>query len=257
MERGTLIGVVMGLVLVLGGAFLASGDLTIYADLASVFITIGGSLASVMIATPFNRLKSIMPIIKMTFRTMDVDPAATVETLVTFAEKARREGVLSLEDDVEEIPDVFLKKAIQLVVDGTDPEIVKRIMFNEITQMEERHAQYRKILEDWGYFAPSFGMIGTLIGLIAMLRNLSDKSAIGKGMGTALITTLYGALLANWILLPMASKLELYNKLDVLMKEIVVEGVLSIQAGDNPAILRERLNSFIAQSDRANRQGEV
>lgn len=255
MERGTLIGVIAGLVLIIGGALLASGDLTIYGDLASVFITIGGSLASVLIATPWDRMKSVIPIMRMTFQTMDVDAAATVETLVTFAEKARREGVLSLEDDVEEITDAFLKKAIQLVVDGTDPDIVRRIMYNEITQMEERHGQYKKILDDWGYFAPSFGMIGTLIGLIAMLRNLEDKSSIGKGMGTALITTLYGAMLANWILLPMASKLDLYNKMDVLMKEIVVEGVLSIQAGDNPAILRERLNSFIAESQRSSSRG--
>ncbi len=255
MERGTLLGVILGIVLVVGGAFLASGDLSIYGDIASVFITIGGSLASVMIATPWNRMKAIIPIMRMTFQVMDVDAAATVETLVTFAEKARREGVLSLEDDVDEIPDVFLKKAIQLVVDGTDPDIVRRIMYNEISQMEERHGQYKKILDDWGYFAPSFGMIGTLIGLIAMLRNLEDKASIGKGMGTALITTLYGAMMANWILLPMASKLDLYNKLDVLMKEIVVEGVLSIQAGDNPAILRERLNSFIAESERSSSRG--
>ncbi len=252
MERGTLIGIIAGTVLLFIGAFLASGDLLIYADVVSVFITVFGSFASLMISVPFERLSLLPKLVGLTFQSKKVDPASAIETLVTFAEKARREGVLSLEDDVEEIPDVFLKKAIQLVVDGTDPEIVKRIMYNEIDNMEARHSDNKKMLDDWGYFAPSFGMIGTLIGLVAMLRNLEDKSSIGKGMAVALITTLYGAILANFILLPMSAKLTNYSKMDILMKEIVVEGVLSIQAGDNPAILRERLNSFIAYSDRTN-----
>jgi len=256
MEKGTLIGLSVGTVLILVGALLASGDLLVYADLTSVFITILGSFSALMISVPFEKLKILPKIIGLTFQSKHADPASTVETLVTFAEKARREGVLSLEDDVEEIPDIFLKKAIQLVVDGTDPEIVKRIMYNEIDNMENRHAENKKMLDDWGYFAPSFGMIGTLIGLVAMLRNLEDKSSIGTGMAIALITTLYGAILANFVLLPMSAKLSLYNSMDVLMKEIVVEGVLSIQSGDNPAILRERLNSFISYSDRTNTERE-
>lgn len=252
MEKGTLIGLLAGFAVIIAGCLItAGGALGIYGDIASVFITILGSFCAVAVGTPWDRLWKFPQLMKLTFQQKKVDPSSTVETLVTFAEKARREGVLSLEDDVEEIPDPFLKKAIQLVVDGTDPEIVKRIMFNEIDQMEIRHGQFRKILEDWGYLAPSFGMIGTLIGLIAMLRNLEDKSSIGVGMSVALITTLYGAIMANLIFIPMGYKLDLYNQLDVLMKEIIIEGVLSIQAGDNPAILRERLNSFIAVSERA------
>ncbi len=252
MEKATLIGAVGGIVVIIIGCLLAAGGaLSIYGDLASVFITILGSFCALAVATPWNRIGKIPKLMGLTFKQKLVDPSSTVETLVTFAEKARREGVLSLEDDVEEIPDPFLKKAIQLVVDGTDPEIVKRIMYNEIDQMEVRHAQYKKIFDDWGYLAPAFGMIGTLIGLIAMLRNLEDKASIGVGMSVALITTMYGAIMANLYFIPMAYKLDLYNQLDVLMKEIIIEGVLSIQAGDNPAILRERLNSFIAVSDRA------
>lgn len=252
MEKGTLIGVVGGIAVIIFGMLMSSGgDIATYYDTASVLITILGSFGSVLVGTPWTRIKMIPRLMGMTFREMVVDPAATVETLVTFAEKARREGVLSLEDDVDEIPDPFLKKAIQLVVDGTDPEVVKRIMSNEINQLEGRHDQYRKILEDWGYLAPSFGMIGTLIGLISMLDNIGgDTTAIGAAMGTALITTLYGAIMANLIFIPMGYKLDLYNQLEVLMKEIIVEGVLSIQAGDNPAILRERLNAFIAVSKR-------
>lgn len=255
MDKATLVGLIAAFVVIIVGMLLASGGaLYIYADLASVFITVGGSFFSVMIAHPWKRFWGIFKIMGLTFKEKNVDPSSTVETLVTFAEKARREGVLSLEDDVEEIPDPFLKKAIQLVVDGTDPEIVKRIMYNEIDQMEIRHGQYKRMLDDWGYLAPSFGMIGTLIGLVAMLRNLEDKSSIGVGMSTALITTFYGAIIANVVCIPMSSKLDLYNQMDVLMKEIIIEGVLSIQAGDNPAILRERLNSFVPVAERTSSQ---
>ncbi|OHD57541.1 MAG: hypothetical protein A2Y33_09725 [Spirochaetes bacterium GWF1_51_8] len=250
MEKGTLIGTLGGMVLLIAGMWLGSGDLTIYGDLASVFITFGGSIGGLLASTPWDHLGKMFKLMGMVYRSKSVDPSATIETLVTFAEKARKEGVLSLEEDVEEIPDIFLKRAIQLVVDGTDPEIVKRIMYNEIDQMEGRHAEGKKIFEDWAYLMPSFGMIGTLIGLIAMLRNLDDKASIGKNMGIALITTLYGAIGANLFALPFSYKLTYYNGMDVLMKEIIVEGVLSIQAGDNPAILREKLNSFMAVSQR-------
>lgn len=250
MEKGTLIGIIAGTILWMWGAFLGSGDLSIYFDISSVFITIGGSFCSFLISIPLGRLGMVKTLFGLAMKDKKIDVSATVETLVTFAEKARREGVLSLEDDVAEIPDPFLKKAIQLVVDGTDPEVVKNIMFSEIDQMESRHGQFKKMFDDWGYYAPSWGMIGTLIGLVAMLRNMSDVSSIGKNMAIALLTTLYGAILSNHFLIPMSAKLDLWNKFDVLMKEIVVEGVLSIQAGDNPAILREKLNSYLAPSQR-------
>lgn len=255
MERATIIGIVAGTFLWLFGAWLNTGDVSIYFDLPSVFITFGGSIMSLFVSAPWKRLGMMRTLFKLAFTEKTVDVSAIVETLVTFAEKARREGVLSLEDDVAEIPDPFLQKAIQLVVDGTDPEIVKNIMFTEIDQMENRHGQAKKMIDDWAYYAPSWGMIGTLIGLIAMLRNMSDTSSIGRNMATALITTLYGAILANHILLPISAKLELWNKYDVITKEIIIEGVLSIQAGDNPAILREKLNSFIAPTLRPKAEG--
>ncbi len=248
MEKGTLIGMIAGTILWMWGAWLNTGDLSIYFDLPSVFITIGGSFSSLMICIPFARLKMLKTLFGLALQNKTFDPSSTIETLITFAEKSRREGVLSLEDDVAEVPDPFLKRALQLVVDGTDPEIVKNIMYTELDQMEARHAQAKKILDDWGYFAPTWGMIGTLIGLIAMLRSMQDVSSIGKNMATALITTLYGAIMANHFLLPSAAKLYLWNQYDIIQKEIVLEGVLSIQAGDNPTILREKLNSYLAPS---------
>jgi chemotaxis protein MotA len=250
MEKATLIGMIAGTILWLTGAFINVGDLSIYWDVPSVFITIGGSFCSLLIATPWRRMGMLKTLFKLALQDKKVDASGIIDSLVSFSEKARKNGVLSLDDDLKDVGDPFLRQSIQLVVDGTDPEVVRNILFAEIDQMENRHAQGKKILDDWGYYAPAWGMIGTLIGLIAMLRNMSDVSSIGRNMATALITTLYGALMANQFLLPMASKLELWNKYDVLLKEIIIEGVLSIQAGDNPAILREKLQTFMSPADR-------
>lgn len=252
MEWAYYIGLIGTTIFLLISFWIGAGDLLIYWSFASVLTTVLGSFGALLVATPLDRIK-LLPTIMFTIpsKKYSIDPTSVIETLVTFAEKARREGVLSLEDDVQDIPDPFLKRAIQLVVDGTDPEVVKNIMENEITQMENRHALGKKMLDDWGYFAPAFGMLGTLQGLIAMLRRMNDVSSIGLNMSIALITTLYGAFLANLILLPLSSRLDLYNKYDVLMKEMVIEGVLSIQAGDNPTILREKLYSYISYTLRA------
>ncbi|MGL4367402.1 MAG: motility protein A [Brevinemataceae bacterium] len=250
MERGSIIGLVVCALLMFGGMFISAGSLAPYWDLTSILITIGGSVGATMLANPWERSTKLVFLMSLVFKNPQQELGALIDTLLTFGEKARKEGVLSLEDHVSEIPDPFLKKAIRLVVDGTDPEVVKRIMYNEINKLDERHGHYIKVFEDWGSFAPAFGMIGTLVGLIALLGNLSDTASLGRGMAVALITTLYGSILANWICIPMAAKLHAYNADEVLMKEIILEGVLSIQAGDNPAILRERLNSFLGVNEK-------
>ncbi|MFQ3621645.1 MAG: MotA/TolQ/ExbB proton channel family protein, partial [Spirochaetales bacterium] len=170
--------------------------------------------------------------------------------VVEFSERARREGLLALEDNLQELDDEFMRKGIQLVVDGTDPEIIKSILYNELNQIQERHATAIKVFEDWGKLAPAFGMIGTLIGLVAMLAKLEDKSSIGSGMAVALITTLYGAILANLILIPIGTKLVDRDKTETLTKEIIIEGILSIQSGDNPRILLEKLIAFLPPAQR-------
>jgi chemotaxis protein MotA len=255
MELAWIIGIVGGTVfLLISFWFGAGGTLLIYLDLMSFFTTVFGSFGALLIATPLERIRNFPRVLSVGMKPHPFEPLPMIEMLVHFAERARREGVLSLDDAQEEIGDVFLKKALRLVIDGTDPEVVKTVLFQEINQMETRHAQNRKMLDDWAYFAPAFGMIGTLQGLIAMLPNLSDKASIGRNMAIALITTLYGAVMANFLLLPMSSRLETYNRLDVLLREIVIEGVLSIQAGDNPVILREKLHSFIPPELRPERR---
>ncbi|MGL4561987.1 MAG: motility protein A [Brevinema sp.] len=250
MEKGSIIGFIVCAVLMFGGMFISAGSLAPYWDLTSVFITVGGSIGATFLANPWTRAMQLGKLVSVVFKQPTNEIGAIIDTLLTFGEKARKEGVLSLEDDVSEIPDPFLQKAIRLVVDGTDPEVVKRIMYNEINKLDSRHKGLAQIFVDWGAFAPAFGMIGTLVGLIALLGNLADTSALGRGMAVALITTLYGSIVANWICIPMAAKLATYNNDEVLIKEIILEGVLSIQAGDNPAILRERLNSFLGSNSR-------
>lgn len=250
MEKGSIIGLVVCAILMFGGMFLSAGTLAPYWDFNSVLITIGGSAGATIMANPWERTKKIGKLFSIAMKQPNTELAPLIDTLLTFGEKARKEGVLSLEDDVAEIPDPFLQKAIRLVVDGTDPEVVKRIMYNELDKLDARHQAYAQLFADWGAYGPAFGMIGTLVGLIALLGNLADTSALGKGMAVALITTLYGSVLANWICIPVAAKLNNFNTEEVMMKEIILEGVLSIQAGDNPAILRERLNSFLSASER-------
>jgi len=155
---------------------------------------------------------------------------------MSFSDKARREGLLALEEELEDLDDEFMKKGLRLVVDGTDAEIIRVLMDTELNQMQDRHSAKISIIDSWSKIAPGMGMLGTVTGLIAMMKNLEDKSQIGPNMAVALITTFYGAIMANIIFIPMVGKLKDMDAAEVKVKEMIIEGVLSIQAGDNPRI---------------------
>jgi chemotaxis protein MotA len=250
MDLGTVIGLLAGFVLIVVGIFVMGGEVIRYGDLPSVFITIGGSICAIMVSNPISRVLGIFQYIKHTLRAPHWEEERIISQLVAFSEKARRDGLLALEDDLDEVEDDFLRKGIQLVVDGTDPEIIKNVLNNELTKIQERHGIGIKLFDDWGKLAPAFGMIGTLIGLIAMLVNIEDKSSIGAGMSTALLTTLYGAILANLVFIPIKNKLEDRDLGESLIKEVMIEGILSIQQGDNPRILEEKLIAFLSPARR-------
>ena len=247
MDIATLGGLGIGAFFVILGIVIAGGvgGLFSFINIPSVLITVGGSFGAIMVANSLSKVLGLMKIMMNAIKTKSMETGRIISMIVTFSEKARREGLLALEDDLDELEDEFLRKGIQLVVDGTDPEIIRNIMETELNNMISRHQDGIKIFEDWGAFAPAFGMIGTLIGLILMLSNIEDKSAIGPGMSTALITTLYGAFLANLVFLPIAAKLTYVDKQEVLLREIMIEGTLSIQSGDNPRIVKEKLVSFL------------
>jgi chemotaxis protein MotA len=232
--------------IVTGGAGLGT-----YLSLGSFLVVVGGSFAAMLVANPLSRMLGIAKYVGIAMRTPDWQEEKMISDLVAFSERARREGLLALDDNLDEVEDEFMRKGIQLVVDGTDPDIIKSILYHDLNELQSRHESGQKIFDDWGKIAPAFGMIGTLLGLIQMLVNLGgDQSVIGQGMAVALITTLYGAVMANLMLIPIKSKLEDRDKEETRVKEIVIEGILSIQSGDNPRILLEKLVSFLPPNQR-------
>jgi len=257
MDIATIGGIVAAFVFLVLGVIFAQGSMLLFIDPASIMITVGGSFAAVLASYPLAYVLGMGKVVRFAFFAPVLNAKEMIITLVSFSEKARREGLLALEDDLDELDDEFLKKGIQLVVDGTDPELVRRIMETELEFIMERHEKGKKLFEDWALLAPAFGMIGTLMGLILMMVNLEDKSAIGPGMSTALITTLYGAVMANAVLTPIANKLETRGNDEILLKLIMIEGTLSIQSGDNPRIVRDKLIAFLEPSQREEITQEV
>ncbi|MBF8983089.1 flagellar motor protein [Lutibacter sp. B2] len=249
MDVATILGIVVGTGFILMGIF-TGGSLMAFYDTSSIFIVIGGTIAGTLVAYPMNKVKEAMTIAKKAFTSKSFSPNETIAKIIEIANIARREGLLALEESAESVNDAFLKKGVMLIVDGTDPELVRNILETELSFLEERHAEGRTIFDTLGSFAPAFGMIGTLIGLINMLQALSDPSAVGPKMAVALITTFYGAVLANLIFIPIAAKLKIKSKEEILIKEVMVEGLLSIQAGENPRIIEIKLESFLPPNKR-------
>ncbi len=246
MDLATIIGALAGIV-IMGGAIYLGGNAIIFVNVQSLLIVLGGTFAGTMVSFSMRDLLNIPGIVRKALQDHNMNSVEIIDILVGFAEKARREGLLALEQDVIEIDDSFLQQGIQLVVDGTDPELVRNILETKLTFLEERHGQGRSIMSRMGQLSPAFGMIGTLIGLIQMLSKLDDPSNLGSGMAVALITTLYGAMLANLFFIPLSGKLKVRSEEEILMKEVMIEGILSIQAGENPRIVEEKLKAFLAE----------
>lgn len=260
MDISTLLGVVLGSALVLWG-IMSGGPLSSFWDAPSLFITFGGTIGAVLVQHSMDEILNLFRVLKVLFTEPRNSPLATIRVLVGMAEKARREGLLSLEEEAEAFDDPFLRKGVQLVVDGTDPDLVRNVLEIEISFVAERHRAGQEIFATMGAFAPAFGMIGTLIGLVQMLSHMDDPSMVGPGMATALLTTFYGAFAANLLFLPAAGKLRMRSDREILQKQMIVEGVLSIQAGENPRIVEEKLKSFLSpkqrtQGDRESRAEE-
>lgn len=251
MNIGILIGLFGGLTVLIFGVLVAGGSLLMFWDLPSVLVTFGGGWCALMVAYPISVLMKMPTYIRIAVFPPKIDPVELIVTLVQFSEKTRREGLLSLEDDINSLDDPFLKKGLQLVVDGTDPELVRTILEIDIEQMTTRHDGNKKIFDDFAGLAPSFGMIGTLMGLVLMLVNLNDKAMVGPYLAVAIITTFYGAVLAYLVLTPLATNLDSLTGDEVLIKSMGLMGILSIQAGDNPRILKGKLISFLPVSQRA------
>lgn len=244
MDIATLLGIVIAYALVFVSLLLGPG-VGVYIDIPSVLIVIGGTFGIIFMNYPMNKVFNIIAIVMKTFLFKSEDPSKLIEQLVNFAVRARRDGILALESAEGEISDEFLKKGIRLAVDGTEPEVIKSILETELSYMEERHKEGVGILESIASFAPAMGMIGTLIGLVAMLQTMNDPSSIGPAMAVALLTTFYGAIIANLFAAPLAGKLKTRSAEEILLREIMIAGIMAIQAGDNPRIVEQKLNAYL------------
>jgi chemotaxis protein MotA len=260
MDITTIIGAGVGVVLFVGNVVLLCtgaglNPITTFFDPASIMIVIGGTAAAILINFPLNDVVGVIPVVRNTFVQKTQSASEVIAQFEKYAKVARREGILSLEKETENIDDEFLRKGLQLAVDGTEQEMVTTILETDLQYLRERHKMGQSIFMQGGYYAPAFGMIGTLMGLIVMLGNLAggggiNVEQIGIGMAVALITTLYGAIFANLVLLPLGGKLKNRSIEEELIKELVIEGIASLQAGENPRMLTEKLKAFLKPSDR-------
>ena len=255
MDIATVIGLVTGIGLLLW-AVMSKSPLASFVDGGSVAIVVGGAMAAALISFPLKNLLGVATVVKNAFFSKPLSPDKLIRDMVGYAEVARRDGILSLENMIKDIDDQFIVSGIQMAVDGIDPELVESVLDSELESVIDRHSQGKALFDNIGKYAPAFGMIGTLIGLVIMLQNMDDPAAIGPGMAVALLTTLYGSLIANLVALPIADKLALRSEEEVFVKTIVIKGVMSIQSGDNPRIVEQKLLTFLPPKLRTSKSDE-
>jgi len=248
-DIATIIGILLGF-MVITTAIIAGGGWQIFIHIPSMAITIGGMLCATLIHFSLPQFLGIFSIVKKTIIAKVPSQSELIQKMVNYAAINRRDGALALEQEIPNLDNSFFIKGVQMLVDGRDSEQIRDFMSIEIQYLQDRHSTGKKILEFMGTAAPAFGMIGTLIGLIQMLRNLDSPDAIGGGMAVALLTTFYGALSANLIFIPLAGKLGIYSKAETTAIEMIVEGICAIAQGDNPTIVREKMQAFISQGRR-------
>jgi chemotaxis protein MotA len=250
MDIATIVGVILGFMVVFGAIVTGTGGWQIFVNYPSMAITIGGMLCATLIHFSLPQFLGIFSVVRKTIVTKIPSQSELIQKMVNYAAINRRDGALALEQEIAKINDLFFVKGLQMLVDGQEPEAIRELMSLEIQYLQERHSTGKKVLEFMGAAAPAFGMIGTLIGLVQMLKNLESPEGIGAGMAVALITTFYGALAANLIFIPLAGKLGIYSKAETTAMEMITEGVCAIARGDNPSAVREKMQAFVSQSRR-------
>ena len=245
MDLGSIIGIFGAFGMIVFSVLVGGGSLLSILDLPSFLMVVLGSYFALMLASSLSDALGVWSLFSRTFKIPIFNEQSIIQKMMAFSEKARREGLLALEDELEDLEDEFMKKGLRLVVDGTDAAVIRDLMELELSQMQGRHADKLGIVNMWGALAPGLGMLGTVIGLIGMLQNLDDKASIGPNMALALVTTLYGSMVANLLMIPFGSKLKNHDAKESMVKEMVIEGVLSIQAGDNTRILAMKLLAYL------------
>lgn len=249
MDLGTVIGLVLVMALLLGAMAMGVG-VGAYIDIPSVLIVIGGSIGALMISFKPEQMKKFTKVFMIAIKPPQEDKGELIKKLVEFATKARKDGILALESEVNNEENQFLKKGLSMAIDGNEPDTIRELLEIEMEQTSTRHKIHGSIFNQWAGLAGAMGMIGTLIGLVAMLLNMADPSAIGPSMAVALLTTMYGAMIGNIFGTPISNILGIRNDEETLVKEMILSGIMSIQSGDAPRVLEAKLLSYLAPSER-------
>lgn len=242
-----IIGMIIGFILIFW-SISQGGSVKGFIDWPSVLITIGGSFATLFIIYPIKQIKNVPRVLKKIMSTTTENKSSLLETITDLSRTARSQGLLVLDSQLAELENEFLVEGLKMVVDGMDAEDIREILETKITNMEERHGMGQAIFMKLGDLAPAFGMIGTLIGLINMLGSLTDPSTIGSGMAVALLTTFYGSMMSNLIFIPIAQNLKLQTEEEAFFCEMIMEGILAIQSGQNPRVIEQKLYSYISET---------
>lgn len=251
MDKATLIGITLGMLGVFGGLVMEGGSPSALINIPGFMIVVIGSLGAGIMAVPMATAKRFPKYMGKAFKDRPVDIPAIVPVFERMADKARREGLLSLEEEGSKIDDPFMRKGLQLIIDGTDPEALRDIMETETASMEERHHEGINFFESIGGYAPTLGVLGAIMGLISVLSGLEDEGAdLGHGIAVAFVASFYGVFTANLIWLPLANKLKIKSKAEVQYREVITEGLLAIQAGDNPRIVKDKLQGYLSPAER-------
>ncbi len=254
MKATTAIGIAVALIGILAGAMIEGTNPAALINIPALLIITGGTMGATMASHSIERLKGGPKLAIRAFKGESADPGEIIRTMVALSEKARRNGLLALEEDVAQLDDAYTRKGLQLVVDGTDSDLVRSVMEAEIDAMAQRHNESAKIFRDASGFAPTIGILGTVMGLVAVLANLDEPSVLGPHIAGAFLATLYGVGSANVLFLPIANKLAQMSEHEQHHRTMVLEAVLSIQAGDNPRILSEKLESYLPPDERGRKK---
>jgi len=256
MDLTTIVGIVLGVTCLVSAFVLDGGHILALLKPTAAMIVFGGTIGATMTGFTLEEIKTVPQLLKIAFSDRKIDVAALIQRLSGIADRARREGLLSLEQELPEIEDRFLRQGLQLIIDGTDPELTRNMLETEMYAVEERHKVGIGIFEAAGGYAPTMGIIGTVMGLVHVLSNISDPGNLGPSIALAFIATFYGVGSANLLWLPIAAKLKNKSTKERLVQEMIMEGILSIQAGENPTIIREKLLSFLTPAERGVILGE-
>jgi len=250
MDIASIVGLFLAIGLIIASILLGEAPVTAFVDLPSMLVVFGGATAASMLCFPLNSMLKAPMIAMKVLLNKNEDRIGLINQIVELAETARRDGLLALESKVIDIDNPLVKTGIQMAVDGSTPDVVEEVLRTEIDAISSRHREGKSIMDQLGRFAPAYGMIGTLIGLIMMLQDMSDPSTIGSGMAVALITTLYGAIIANVLFSPFAEKLGLMSRNEMVSFEIAVRGVMAIQSGESPRAIDQKLRTFLPPKQR-------